>query len=202
MIENSGFAAFAMFHALRLHFTSDSYDYFKYHGKTNISQQSFITNKSKYSFYKLSRKFGLTELRDYYIANFLVSDVQWVGDVVGPDSDEIYKKWLKTTQSLTYTFENDIIKLLDKVDNPNELLVVKKNEFPLLMQCAQQKDIALETLIILNDLMNFFPMWEKEIYDDIVWPNFKRKCEKYKPFLSYDKEKFKLILKEKIKEYA
>ena len=70
------------------------------------------------------------------------------------------------------------------------------------MQYAQQKDIALETLIILNDLMNFFPMWEKEIYDDIVWPSFKKKCEKYKPFLSYDKEKFKLILKEKIKEYA
>lgn len=202
MIENSGFAAFAMFHALKLHFTSDSYDYFKYNGKTNVTKTTFSTRKDKYTFYKLSRKLGLTELRDYYIANFLVSDVQWVGDVVGPDSDEIYKKWLKTTQSLTYTFENDIIKLLDRVENPNELLMVRKNEFPLLMQYAQQKDIALETLIILNDLMNFFPMWEKEIYDDIVWPNFKRKCEKYKPFLSYDKEKFKLILKEKIKEYA
>lgn len=202
MIENSGFAAFAMFHALKLHFTSDSYDYQKYNGKTNVTKTTFSTRKDKYTFYKLSRKLGLTELRDYYIANFLVNDVQWVGDIVGPDSDEIYKKWLKTTQSLTYTFENDIIKLLDRVENPNELLMVRKNEFPLLMQCVQQKDVALETLIILNDLMNFFPMWEKEIYDDIVWPSFKRKCEKYKPFLSYDKEKFKQILKEKIKEYA
>ena len=202
MIENSGFAAFAMFHALKLHFTSDSYDYVKYNGKTNVTKTTFSTRKDKYTFYKLSRKFGLTELRDYYIANFLVSDIQWVGDMVGPDAEENYKKWLKTTQSLTYTFENDIIKLLDRVNDPNELLMVKKNEFPLLMQYAQQGDIALETLIILNDLMNFFPMWEKEIYDDIVWPNFKKKCEKYKPFLSYDKEKYKLILKEKIKEYA
>lgn len=201
MIENSGFAAFAMFHALKLHFTS-SYDYIKYKGKTSVSKTTFATRKDKYTFYKLSRKFGLTELRDYYIANFLVNDIQWIGDVVGPDAEENYKKWLKTTQSLTYTFENDIIKLLDRVNEPNDLLVVKRNQFPLLMQFAQQGDIALETLIILNDLMNFFPMWEKEIYDDIVWPNFKRRCEKYKPFLSYDKEKFKLILKEKIKEYA
>lgn len=201
MIDNSGFAAFAMFHALKLHFTSN-YDYQKYHGKTNVTKTTFSTRKDKYTFYKLSRKFGLTELRDYYIANFLVSDIQWVGDMVGPDAEENYKKWLKTTQSLTYTFENDIIKLLDRVNDPNELLMVKKNEFPLLMQYAQQGDIALETLIILNDLMNFFPMWEKEIYDDIVWPNFRKKCEKYKPFLSYDKEKYKLILKEKIKEYA
>jgi hypothetical protein len=202
MIENSGFAAFAMFHALKLHFTSDSYDYVKYNGKTNVTKTTFSTRKDKYSFYRLSRKFGLTELRDYYIANFMVEDIQWVGDILGPESEDNYKKWQKRTQSLTYTFENDIIKLLDRVDNPNDLLIVRNNEFPLLMQCVQQKDIALETLIILNDLMNFFPMWEKEIYDDLVWPNFKRKCEKYKPFLSYDKVKFKQILKEKIKEYA
>jgi hypothetical protein len=144
----------------------------------------------------------LTELKDYYVANFLTNDIQWVGDVLGPDAEETFKKWQKRIQSLTYTFENDIIKLLDRVDNPNELLMVKKNEFPLLMQCAQQGDIALETLIILDDLMNFFPMWEKEIYDDIVWPNFRTKCMKYKPFLHYDKEKFKQILKEKVKEYA
>jgi hypothetical protein len=202
MIENSGFAAFAMFHALKLHFTSDSYDYIKYNGKTNVTKTTFSTRKDKYSFYRLSRKFGLTELKDYYVANFLVNDVQWVGDIIGPDSEEIYKKWQKRIQSLTYTFESDIIKLLDRVDVPNELLMVRKNEFPLLMQCAQQGDITIETLIILDDIMNFFPMWQKEIYDDIVWPNFKMKCQKYKAFLHYDKEKFKQILKEKIKEYA
>jgi hypothetical protein len=202
MIENSGFAAFALFHALKLHFTSDSYDYVKYNGKTNVTKTTFSTRKDKYSFYRLSRKFGLTELKDYYIANFLVDDVQWVGDILGPESEENYKKWQKRIQSLTYIFENDIIRLLDRVDNPNELLMVRKNEFPLLMQCATQGDIAIETLIILDDLMNFFPMWEKEIYDDIVWPNFKIKCMKYKPFLHYDKNKFKQILKEKIKEYA
>jgi hypothetical protein len=202
MIENSGFAAYALFHALKLHFTSDSYDYIKYNGKTNVTKTTFSTRKDKYSFYRLSRKFGLTELKDYYLANFLVSDIQWVGDIIGPDSEENYKKWQKRIQSLTYTFESDIIKLLDRVDVPNELLMVRKNEFPLLMQCAQQGDITIETLIILDDIMNFFPMWEKQIYDDIVWPNFKMKCQKYKAFLHYDKEKFKQILKEKIKEYA
>ena len=88
------------------------------------------------------------------------------------------------------------------VDNPNELLVVKQNQFPKLMMYATQGDICLETLIILDNIMNFFPMWEKEIYDDIVWPNFKMKCVKYRPFLHYEKEKFKEILKEKIKEHA
>jgi len=202
MIENSGFAAFAMWNALKLHFTSESYDYFKYNGKTNISKQTFANRKDKYSFYRLSRKYGLTELRDFYLANFLVDNPHWVGDMPGPDGEENYRKWQKRQQSLTYIFENDIIKLLDQVDSPNDLLLVKNNEFPKLIMYATQGDIAIETLIILDDLMNFFPMWQKEIYDDIVWPNFKLKCEKYKPFVSYDKNKFKQILKERIKEHA
>lgn len=201
MTENTGFVAYALWNALKLHFTSDSYDYFKYNGKTNVSKQTFTTNKSKYHFYKLSRKYNLEELKNFYIANFIQGKGDWVGDLL-QDGDENYTKWQKTQQSLTYTFENDIIVLLDKVENPNDLLVVRSNEFPKLMQYTTQGDVTLETLIILNDLMNFFPMWEKEIYDDIVWPNFKNKCVKYKPFLHYDKEKFKQILKEKIKENA
>jgi hypothetical protein len=55
---------------------------------------------------------------------------------------------------------------------------------------------------ILNDIMNFLPMWSKKITDDVVWPTYKRKIEKYTPFIVYDKEKFKESLKESLKEYA
>jgi len=201
MTENTGFAAYALWNALKLHFTSDSYDYFKYNGKTNVSKQTFANRKDKYQFYKLSRKYDLEQLKHFYVSNFLAGNGEWVGDLL-QDGEGNYTKWQKTIQSLTYTFENDIIKLLDMVDNPNELLVVKQNQFPKLMMYATQGDICLETLIILDNIMNFFPMWEKEIYDDIVWPNFKMKCVKYRPFLHYEKEKFKEILKEKIKEHA
>jgi hypothetical protein len=82
------------------------------------------------------------------------------------------------------------------------MLEVKPNSYPVLMHLVQLKQVSLETLCILNDIMKFFPMWDKKIDDDIVWPDFKMKCEKYTPFLNYDKVKFKAILKEKIKEYA
>lgn len=200
MIDNTGYAAFAMYNSLKLHFTSKSYDYFKYHGKTNVSSVTFLKRKDKYTFYKLSRKYSLDELRDFYVANFLEGD-KWVGDML-KDGEEIYKKWQKTQQSLTYTFENDIIYLLSNGASPDEMLEVKPNGYPTLMRVTQLKQVSLETLVILNDIMNFFPMWNKKIDDDIIWPDFKMKCEKYTPFLNYDKVKFKEILKEKIKEYA
>ena len=198
MTENTGFAAFAMFHALKLHFTG-SYDYVKYNGKTNVSKQSFSIRKDKFTFYRLSRKYSLDELRNYYISNFIVQHVNWVGDITGPDNVENYKKWQKRIQSLTYQFESDIIHVLD---NHNNIFKVESGNYPKLLVETMHGKVAIETLVILNDLLNFFPVWEKKIIDDIVWPELKNKCEKYKPFLFYDKNKMKNILQEKIKDYA
>ena len=201
MTENSGYAAFTMYNSLKLHFTSKSYDYFKYNGKTNVSTATFLKRKDKYTFYKLARKFTLDEMRDFYVANFLEGD-KWVGDMATVDGEEVYKKWQKTQQSLTYTFENDIMYLLADGNSPDSMLEVKPNQYPALMKFVQLGQVSLETLVILNDIMNFFPMWNKKIDDDIIWPDFKLKCEKYTPFIHYDKKKFKEILRDKVKEYA
>jgi hypothetical protein len=198
--EGSGFSAFALFNAIKLHFTSDSYDYFKYGGKTSVSKDTFANRKDKYTFYRLSRKYNLQDLRDFYISNFLVKDVNWVGDIANAEGEENYKLWQKRNQRLTYEFEQDIIRILEQADNPDELVTVPSGGYPALLQGAMQNSISIETLVILNSIMNFFPMWSKKISDDIIWPAYQRKCLRYEPFLQYDKEKFKTILKESIKE--
>jgi len=200
--EGSGFSAFAMFNALKIHFTSDSYDYFRYHGKSNVTADNFSNRKDKYSFYKLSRKYRLEDLKNFYVANLLEKDVNWIGDINNLEGEETYKKWQKRTQSLTYRFEQDIIGLLNDTQSPNEMLVVTDGQYPILLKEVMHNTIAVETLVILNDIMNFFPMWDKKIADTIVWPSMRRKFVKYTPFIDYDKEKFKSVLKETLKEYA
>jgi len=196
--ENTGFAAFALYNALHLHFTSSSYDYFKYNGKTNVSKDSFSRRKDKWHFYRLSRRYGIDELRDFYVANFVASDIRWVGDISGPEGEDTYKKWQKRNQSLTYNFEQDIIHLFET----ENWLKVNNGQHPYLLEEAMKKGIEIETLCILNDIMKFFPMWSEKISDDIIWPGYKLKCERYTPFINYDREKFKTILKEAVKEYA
>jgi len=198
--EGSGFSAFALFNAIKLHFTSDSYDYFKYGGKTNVSKDTFANRKDKYTFYRLSRKYSLQELRDFYVSNFLVKDVNWVGDIANAEGEENHKNWQKRNQRLTYEFEQDIIRILEQANNPDELVIVPSGGYPALLHGAMQNSISIESLVILNSIMNFFPMWSKKISDDIIWPTYQRKCLRYEPFLQYDKEKFKTILKESIKE--
>jgi len=201
MTENTGFEAFALYNALKTHFTSSSYDFFKYNGKTNVSKDSFMKNKAKYQFYKLSRKYSLEQLRNFFLANFIYGDSTWVGEMLGPEGDKAYSKWQKTNQSLTYVFENDIIRLVGN-DAPDQMLIVNDGQHPKLLREVMSGTIAIETMVILNDIMNFFPMWNRKISDDIIWPNWRLKCEKYAPFVTYDKVKFKNILKEIIIEHA
>ena len=206
MTENTGFAAYALWNALKLHFTSDSYDYFKYNGKTNVSKSTFSTNKSKYHFYKLSRKYSLEELKDFYIANFIQGKGDWVGDLL-QDGGENYTKWQKTQQSLTYTFENDIMYMFDSVDGAefwhiDDYFKPIDGGWPMLITKMMHDKIKLETVCILIDIFDCMPRWEKQITEDIVWPTHRRIIKKYTPFINYDKQKFKEILKEKIKEHA
>jgi hypothetical protein len=206
MTENTGFEAYALWNALKLHFTSDSYDYFKYNGKTNVSKQTFTTNKSKYQFYKLSRKYDLEELKNFYVANFIEGKGDWVGELL-QDGEENYLKWQKRQQSLTYTFENDIMYLLDKVDGAefwtmDDYFKPIDGGWPNIITKLMQNKVSLETVCILIDIVGCMPRWEKQITDDLVWPTWHRLIKKYTPFIQYDKNKFLHILKKKLHEQA
>ena len=197
----TGYEAFALYHSLKLHFTSSSYDYHKYNGKTNVSKDSFLKRKDKYSFYRLSRKYDLLELKDFLVANFVTYNVNWIGEIMGAEAEDAYTKWQKRNQSLTYNFNNDVTKVMES-GNPEQCLKVVNGQYPQLYDMLGHDKITLESFVILNDILNFFPMWNKKIDDDIIWPSFRLKCEKYTPFIQYDKTKFKSILKEKMQEYA
>ena len=202
MTNTTGFEAFMMFNSIKLHFTSDSYDFFKYNGKSNVTKQNFANRKDKYSFYKLSRKYRNEDLMNFYIANFLVKDVNWIGDITGVEGEENYKMWQKRNQSLNYRFKEDIMYLMDKVSIGSDMIKVKDGQYPLLLNETMQGAVTIETLSILNHMMGFFEMWNKKISDTIIWPTWKRKCEKYTPFIHYDELKFKETFKEAIKECA
>jgi len=194
----SGYEAFGLYQALKLHFTTDSYDYFKYNGKTSISVTSFENRKDKYHFYKLSRKYTNKEdLINFIVANLIEDEKSWVGVLLQEEADIIYRKRQKVIQSLSYTFENDCILIFeDCILNPNEVLKTD-GDYPVLLTKALRKEIQIETLCILNQILGFIPMWTNKINDTIRWPEYRRKCIKYASFLPQDVVKYKLILRNK-----
>ena len=52
-----GYNAYKTYVALKNHFTSDSYDYFKYKGKARVKEETFLKRKDKFFFEKIEKKY-------------------------------------------------------------------------------------------------------------------------------------------------
>lgn len=184
----TGYEAFSLYHVLKLHFTSD-YDYFKYNGKCNISIDAFERRRDKYHFYKLSRKFDRDDYHEFVVANLLNSDNCWAGTLLEDDANDVHMKRMAIIQALSYNFKNDCMVISDS-GGINDLLKTE-GEYPTLLTMTLQRVITIETLCILNSMMNFMPMWARKIQDDIRYPTLHRKWTKYTPFIHFDKETYR-----------
>jgi hypothetical protein len=197
----TGYETFGLYQALKLHFTQESYDFFKYNGKTNISVTTFENRKDKYHFYKLSRRLAQKDdMIDFIVANLVEDEKTWVGSLLMQESEVNYRKHQKIIQSMSYTFENDC-KLIfgDCILNPNEVLMTD-GDYPVLLKKGLQKSVNIESVCLLNNMLGFVPMWSKKIADTIHWPNYRMKLLKYSAFIPKDDVKYKLILKKVLNE--
>jgi len=175
---------------LKLHFTSEKYDYFKYLGKSRVSIDTFEKRKDKYFFHKLSRRYNKDELINFLVANFMKNHNVWIGSLLEDSADVLYKEQMGVQQSLGYIFRDECSKTFSMCENPNDILRTD-GQYPQLLSNTLQGEIHVETLVILNDLLGFFSMWNQKIQDSIRWPDFRLTCLKYRPFLHYDKDVYK-----------
>ena len=100
-------------------------------------------------------------------------------------------------QSLSFKFSNEIEELVNLEPNFDKIFETNGGH-PLLLKQYFSGQLSLESLVILNKVLNFVPVFDKQIKDPVVWPDLKRKVVKYEPFLSIDTPKYKKILYDKV----
>ena len=192
-----GFAAYQTYVAIRNHFKQDSYDFFKYNGKTRVGQDSFLKRNDRYFFAKLQRKLSSSELVGFFVANFINDDSNWSGSLVTENSMTVYNQWMKKIQSLSYTFQQDCLTLKEAVDNNGKSfdnLFITNGNHPPLLKMYLGKSIQLETMVIIDQVLRYSHSWSKDLDDDIVWSSVCRLIDKYSSFVQVDKGKYKAIM--------
>lgn len=191
------FDVYQMFFALRNHFTKENYDYFVYNGKVRISKDSFLNHRDKFKYQRLSRIVSENEMKDFLVANLLAGK-KWVGEFLDDSAEDIYKQYLKRNQSLTYIFSNELDKLFDKVDDVHDLFKVKENEYPVILNAYLGNEVSIETMVMLNRFIGFFDKFDEKLKDDYIWEKHRLLLRKYEPFVRFDKDKIKSVLKQKV----
>jgi hypothetical protein len=189
MSSREGFDAFVLYMGIKLHFHSKGYDFVKYNGKVKTANlNSFMKRKDKYHFAKLFRKHK-HELKDFLVANLSTKD-QWVGELLDDSADRTYTEWKKRNQRLSYTFETEISDLM-MAFNIQELLEVQNGQHPYLLKKFMSKQISLQTICIMDEIIGFTDDWKRLINEGVVYPDIHLKIQKYKSFLDYDYKKYK-----------
>lgn len=201
----SPFDAYKKYVALKLHFKSDSYDYFKFSGKCSASKASFEKRRDRHMFARLSKIYNDVDLENLLVANFLHGSDIWVGDVLSQDGRERLSKWKKTHQSLEYIFTQDleaIMRYIEIENLPNFdalfTTIADDSNYPGIVVLVLQNSIQLETFIIINKVLNFIPNLDRKISETLFWPDFKKLCFKYSPFILIDPQKYKKIMQKRL----
>lgn len=185
-----GFVVYKMFCAIKNHFTQDSYDYVKYHGKVNAKVETFLKRKDKFFFEKLGRNISSEEeLRDYIIGNLthganglqINPEKIWIGDLTTSISKNRALDFMAKKQALDYFIKKDLTSIQEyiKLKNNNR---ASSSSHPLLLSLYFDGTILPETIIVLNKVFggNLFRQWsENQLKNDPIWTKTRKFLEKY-----------------------
>lgn len=179
------FEAYRMFTAVKLHFTSDSYDFFKYHGSVKIDETKFEVRRDKYQYYKLTKRADPLLLTVVTIFN---NSKTWVGDLFTTDAEKYYRDRKRVIDSMEYNFKTE----MGNYDSLEEALNVVNGDYPKLLEDYRQGKVSPETMIVVNRVNagKVFDYWSDSLSDPVVWPDLSHRLLKYEPFLESNREKW------------
>ena len=196
----NSYEAYTLYLAIKLHFTSDSYDFYKHNAKVNSTFNTFLKRNDRFFFHKLTTKYSKEEMLDYFVCNFFHNSKTWIGNLVRADGETNYTKWKKFNQAFTYNFRNDCLLVRNIIDGESisfdDVFRVSNGQHPRLLRLLLSEQIGVQTFIILDKILSFCKNWDKEITETIIWPEKSFKITKLKPFVNFNITKCKFIMKE------
>jgi hypothetical protein len=195
-----GFDVYKIYLGVKLHFTTDTYDYIKYEGKVNCKLDTFTKRNDRYFFHKLSKQYAEADILDFFVANFATDSKGWIGNLIRNDGREVYLDYKKRKEAFDYYFRNDLVRISDELVRHNirfdDVFVCSNGQHPRLLRLLLQKRISLQTTIVLDYFLSFSKNWSKEIKERIIWPKIALTLTRLKPFTNFNTTSCKLILKE------
>jgi len=205
-----GFKAYRYYLAIKLHFTTDTFDVFQNRGNVRGTREAFNARNDRYIFEKLANKYeNDKDIIQFFVANFAYGNATAIYD--GKEADDNYIEWSKRKQSITKTFVDDLAILLtymekNRLEHSAIFNFIKtpwwsaEEEYPIALKMFIGNKISIETLRIIDDLYPIIEKWKLNDSVRYIWDNELRRITKLTGFVKYDKIKIKKIFNHFIEE--
>ena len=195
-----GFDVYKTYLAVKLHFASDTYDYYKYGGKVNTKLDTFTKRKDRYFFHKLSTRYAEADILDFFVANFLADSKRWIGNLLANDGRDVYLDYKKRKEAFAYHFKQECGTIASDLGRRNisfnDGFIPPNGQHPRVLRLLIQRKISYQTAVVLDHFLGFTKNWDKEITEKVVWPEISLKVSRVKPFVNFNATECKLIMKE------
>ncbi|MFN4975942.1 MAG: hypothetical protein ACK5GV_11910 [Bacteroidota bacterium] len=178
--------AYEKYLALKMHFGSSGYDYFKYSGKVKANKDSYDSRRDKSIFNKICKTYNKRDYFGLLISNFIYNSDLWIGDIISESGQKRFFEWKKRIQSIKYIFNQDLNVIEDFMlehDLSFNDMFKRDEPYPKIVSLCIQKKITLETFLIINQILDFVPKVDKVIAERILWEKYKLLSVKYAPFI-------------------
>ena len=119
------YEVYKLYLAIKLHFTTKSYDVVKYKGKVRVKPETFKKRKDMVSIKKLARDYKREEIIDFLVANF-VSGERW-GGLFDIQASKRYEDWKAKKNQREYLFQRDVSKILLEMEKQKVGAFFEKN---------------------------------------------------------------------------
>lgn len=207
----TGYECYQTYLALRLHFQTDNYDYFKYQGKMRKASRSAYAKRDDKVFFESLARQSQNKIKNYFVATFVTNHKGGFGIVGKEMADKNYIQWRKRIESLAYIFKEECVGILDCLiekktrqlgEHPEftELFTCARGKHPVILQALLGKRMSMETVVVLNQLIGFVPMFDEYMKNDHIWKEYGRLIKKYDPFISVNLIEYRDILKDVVAE--
>ena len=184
---------YLMYCAMKAHFSRKDYDFLTYKGKSRVPRDSFFKRKDRVFFVKLSKKYSEEDLKNYFVANFIIEKQGYIANF----NDENYEQWKEKRNNFYDIFTEEIRPF---VKDFNPIFKVKNSEHPFLLKEYLGKRVSLETLVILDEILGFTKNWNRSLAEDYMWYDINKLMKNYKRFLTIDKNQYRIQLLKLIEE--
>ncbi len=157
-----------------------------------------MKRNDRYFFHKLSKRYNRPEYQDFLVSNFATEDSVNPKWLTGDKAEGNYKEWVKIQQSITRVFDQDLKKCIEYHSPFGGLFKCETKTHPPIVKLLLRNDISVVSAIILDSFLNWIEFTNHEVSEDWVWPKLRSTLHNCQPFIKFDKEKCKAILKDRV----
>lgn len=192
------FEAYKVYVAVVTHFKSDSYDIVKYRGRVNANEPAFMRRRDASFFYTAAKLYKNPDRWTKAIVACILQDKEYVADII--NSEDLIEAYMARRENMARHYQEDLRGLLDITRKLDHLFIQNYDTTdPIIISKIHQGEVRPESAVLMDYVFRWLNKARSS--DTLLWPDTRRKLQKYRAFINVDVDKYNDLTVKVIKNH-